>query len=105
MIGFPMLPGTAGMAQQGYGMMQGQPPYLPQDPSTFDYFQKGWGEAGGLQSLPGILQQVISEKYGGMFQPPAYDPRFDAMNMAPNQDGGLLSLLGLSDMANNPQGY
>ena len=40
-----------------------------------------------------------------MFQPPAYDPRFDAMNMAPNQDGGLLSLLGLSDMANNPQGY
>ena len=101
MAGFPVLP------QESIHQLYQRYPQMvqPSGPSTWDYFQKGWGEAGGLQSLPGILQQVLGEKYGGMFQPPAYDPRFDAMNMAPNPDGGLLSLLGLSDMANNPQGY
>tara|TARA_R100001530_G_C4282875_1_gene146040 strand:+ start:132 stop:458 length:327 start_codon:yes stop_codon:yes gene_type:complete len=108
MIGWPMLPGVPGMATQGYDMMQGQHPGYPQpqDPSTWDYFLRGWDDAGGLQSLPGMLQDTFMDQYGPMLSPPQFDPRFQAMNQY--QDGGassLLDLVNLSNMANNPEAY
>tara|TARA_R100000700_G_C3099789_1_gene97357 strand:- start:139 stop:537 length:399 start_codon:yes stop_codon:yes gene_type:complete len=79
MIGFPMLPGVAHMAKQAQDGMIGADMYhagqagqvLPvgnpaktmnmMQPSTHDYFLKGWEDAGGWSSLPGMVGETISE--------------------------------------------
>ena len=62
-----MLPGVPGMAQQGQSMLQGGHPGYPQpqDLSTLGYFLKGWEDAGGWPSLPGMVGGTI----GDMFNP------------------------------------
>tara|TARA_R110002012_G_scaffold137948_1_gene293082 strand:- start:2457 stop:2816 length:360 start_codon:yes stop_codon:yes gene_type:complete len=57
MIGFPMLPGVPQMAKQAEGgILQ-----APTEPSTWDYFLKGWDDAGGMSSLPGMVGETINE--------------------------------------------
>lgn len=54
--------------------MHGPYPQMAQasEPSTWDYFKKGWTDAGGMSSLPGILGDVIKER----LQPPTPMPGY-----------------------------
>lgn len=59
---FPiMLPGAQEQLQKAKS--QGVVPH-PSGESSWDYFKKGWQDAGGLSSLPGILGDVVREKFG-----------------------------------------
>ena len=62
MIGFPMLPGVAQMARE-QALPVGNPAKTMNmmQPSTHDYFLKGWEDAGGWSSLPGMVQQTVNE--------------------------------------------